>query len=211
MCSCPLFFLSVRYFRSGRERNPCRVQIYTHPACFCMSWEVSSCVAKRSEATEFTLSFIEPFPSAMCLVLSGRSGVIFVAQPLLPRACCCATCLVAPRLTVDELDCASSLRREGPGPIDIHAALTRRCAGEGLAAPCLSRFHQALEGITYKRGQKEIRGRKPKFGLRRACPPLGRARPPPGRARPPPGRVHPPPGRPRPPPGRPLGSFPVTN
>ena len=131
VCSCPLFFLSVRYFRSGRERNPCRVQIYTHPAYFCMSWEVSSCVAKRSEATEFTLSFIEPFPSAMCLVLSGRSGVIFVAQPLLPRACCCATCLVAPRLTVDELDWASSLRREGPGPIDIHAALNRRCAGKG--------------------------------------------------------------------------------
>ena len=40
---------------------------------------------------------------------------------------------------------------------------SRRRARAGIAAPRLSRYRQALRGITYKRGLKETRGRKAKY------------------------------------------------
>ena len=47
-------------------------------------------------------------------------------------------------------------------PIQLHRALARRRARQGLAAPTLPRFRLALRGISYKRSRKETRGRKAK-------------------------------------------------
>ena len=73
---------------------------------------------------------------------------------------------MAPHLTLVELDFMQTLEDQGKEPMQIHAALKRRRDRQGIDTPCLSRFRQALRGLTYKRGRKETRGRKVKYSRR---------------------------------------------
>ena len=70
---------------------------------------------------------------------------------------------MAPHLTPQELDFIAGLEKKGKTPIQIHALLARQRERRGLAAPHVSRFRQALRGVTYKRSRKETRGRKRKY------------------------------------------------
>ena len=69
---------------------------------------------------------------------------------------------MAPHLTPAELDFIHGQEAVGMSPIQLHRALARRRARQGLAAPTLPRFRLALRGISYKRSRKETRGRKAK-------------------------------------------------
>ena len=67
---------------------------------------------------------------------------------------------MAPHLTPAEFDFIRQQEALGKGPVELHKALTRRRARQGLATPTLPRFRLALRGVSYKRSRKETRGRK---------------------------------------------------
>ena len=69
---------------------------------------------------------------------------------------------MAPHLTPAEFDFIKQQEALGKSPIELHKALTRRRARQGLATPTLPRFRLALRGLSYRRARKETRGRKMK-------------------------------------------------
>ena len=70
---------------------------------------------------------------------------------------------MAPHLKPEELDYIHGLEQRGKSPLECHRLLSSKRGRQGVAAPCLKRFRQALRGLTYKRAKKETRGRKPKL------------------------------------------------
>ena len=75
---------------------------------------------------------------------------------------------MAPHLTPLELDLISDLKAAGKGPVEIHAALESKRKKRGIRAPSLPNLRRVIKGKTYKRGQVERRGRKPKVTTRQA-------------------------------------------
>ena len=55
---------------------------------------------------------------------------------------------MAPHLTLVELDFMQTFEGQGKEPMQIRAALERRRDRQGIDTPCLSRFRQALRGLT---------------------------------------------------------------
>ena len=70
---------------------------------------------------------------------------------------------MAPRLTPAEFDFIHQEKGKGRNPTQLHRALTRRRARQGVVAPTLPRLRLALRGVSYKRSYKETRGRKAKI------------------------------------------------
>lgn len=70
---------------------------------------------------------------------------------------------MAPHLTPAELDFIQEKERNDRGVLDIYVALKSRRDKKGIAAPHITNFRKFLKGKTYKRNQKETRGRKKKF------------------------------------------------
>ena len=72
----------------------------------------------------------------------------------------------APHLTPAELDFIQEKERLGKDVLDMYAALKSRREKKGIAVPHITNFRKVLKGKTYKRSQKETRGRKRKFTKR---------------------------------------------
>ena len=70
---------------------------------------------------------------------------------------------MAPHLSPAELDWMQKLDRSGKTPVQIHASLTARRSRRHVASPNLTNIRKAIKGLTYKRGPKETRGRKPTY------------------------------------------------
>ena len=73
---------------------------------------------------------------------------------------------MAPHLTPAELDFIQEKERDGKEVLDIYVALKGRREKKGIAVPHITNFRKLLKGKTYKRSQKETRGRKKKFTKR---------------------------------------------
>ena len=73
---------------------------------------------------------------------------------------------MAPHLTPAELDFIQEKERLGKDVLDMYAALKSRREKKGIAVPHITNFRKVLKGKTYKRSQKETRGRKRKFTKR---------------------------------------------
>ena len=70
---------------------------------------------------------------------------------------------MAPHLTPAEFDFTHQEKDTGRSLIQLHRALSRRRARQGVTTPTLPRFRLALRGVSYKRSHKETRGRKAKI------------------------------------------------
>ena len=70
---------------------------------------------------------------------------------------------MAPHLSPAELDWMQKLDRSGKTPVQIHASLTARRSRRHVVSPNLTNIRKAIKGLTYKRGPKETRGRKPTY------------------------------------------------
>ena len=75
---------------------------------------------------------------------------------------------MAPHLTPLELDLITDFKAAGKGAVEIHAALESKRKKRGIRAPSLPNLRRVIKGETYKRGQVERRGRKPKVTTRQA-------------------------------------------
>ena len=87
---------------------------------------------------------------SLLLPFQIRATVGFVSSVCLPPLSC-----MAPHLTPAEFDFIQQQEALGKSPIELHDALTRRRARQGLATPTLPRFRLALRGLVYKRARKE--------------------------------------------------------
>jgi DNA-binding transcriptional MerR regulator len=98
----------------------------------------------------FTWFRPQHFGKTRCAVFAGR-GLLFLLVSM------------APHLTKLELDFIFEEEAKGVSMKEIHRMVQRRRAKQGHDAPCLRRFSEAFRGRTYRRSQKETRGRKRTF------------------------------------------------
>ena len=70
---------------------------------------------------------------------------------------------MAPHMSPSELDFIQTKFPAGKTPAQVHKLLETRRGRKGMAAPDLTNIRKALKGLTYKRGLKETRGRKPLY------------------------------------------------
>ena len=70
---------------------------------------------------------------------------------------------MAPHLTPNELDFLQQQAALGTDPQKVHSLLKAQRKRRKIIAPHLTRVRKALKGLSYRRGVKETRGRKPVY------------------------------------------------
>ena len=70
---------------------------------------------------------------------------------------------MAPHPTPSELDSLQQQSALGTEPQKVHSLLAAQRKRRKIPAPHLTRVRKALKGLSYRRGVKETRGRKPVY------------------------------------------------